>query len=104
MPTTIKTKEFDKAFRSIGDKRARLKILARIDRLELGNPGDVKAVGDGISEMRIDYGPGYRLYYTQVGQDILLLLTCGNKDSQDRDIRIAKTLKEKYRNEGARDA
>jgi putative addiction module killer protein len=64
----------------------------RIQRLELGNAGDVRAVGDGISEMRIDYGPGYRIYYKQTGREIVLLLCGGDKSSQDRDIRRAKTL------------
>jgi putative addiction module killer protein len=66
--------------------------LSRIQRLELGNAGDVKPVGDGISEMRIDYGPGYRVYYKQTGKEIVLLLCGGDKSTQDRDIKRAKQL------------
>lgn len=74
-----------------GRKGAR-QDLARVQRLELGNPGDVKAVGDGVSEMRIDYGPGYRIYYKQTGRALILLLCGGDKSTQDRDIRLAKEL------------
>ncbi len=74
------------------DRRAVARIAARIDRLKLGNPGDVKSVGDGVSELRIDYGPGYRLYFKQVGQEIVLLLCGGDKSTQDRDIERAKAL------------
>ncbi len=74
------------------DARALAKIAVRIQRLELGNAGDVRAVGDGISEMRIDYGPGYRIYYKQIGREIVLLLCAGDKSTQDRDIWRAKTL------------
>jgi len=72
--------------------RARAKVLARIDRLSLGNPGDVAPVGDGISEMRIHYGPGYRVYYTQRGEEIVMLLCGGDKSSRAADIRAAKKL------------
>jgi putative addiction module killer protein len=65
---------------------------ARIDRLSLGNPGDVAPVGDGISEMRIHYGPGYRIYYVQRGDEIVVLLCGGDKSSQISDIRAAKKL------------
>ena len=71
------------------DDRARAKILARIDRLALGNPGDVAPVGEGVSEMRVHYGPGYRLYFVQRGQQIIFLLTGGDKSSQTRDIKAA---------------
>ena len=74
------------------DQRARRRIAARIDRLVDGNPGDVKPVGDGVSELRIDHGPGYRLYFTQRGQFLVLLLCGGDKSSQDRDIAKAKAL------------
>ena len=74
------------------DRRAVARIAARIDRLKLGNPGDVKSVGDGVSELRIDYGPGYRLYFKRVGQEIVLLLCGGDKSTQDRDIQRAKVL------------
>lgn len=64
----------------------------RVKRLELGNPGDVEPVGDGVSEMRIDYGPGYRVHYTERGNELVMLLVGGDKSSQDRDIAGAKQL------------
>jgi putative addiction module killer protein len=77
---------------ALRDPRARSRIGVRIDRLVDGNPGDVKSVGDGVSEMRIDYGPGYRLYFTRRGDLLVVLLCGGDKSSQDRDIRRAKTM------------
>ena len=64
----------------------------RIRRIELGNPGDVRPVGEGVSELRIDYGPGYRMYFVQQGRTIVLLLCGGDKSSQRRDIALAKQL------------
>ena len=92
MPTIKRTNEFSSWLRSLRDIRARAKVLARIDRLSLGNPGDVAPVGDGVSEMRIHYGPGYRVYYIQRGEEIIVLLFGGDKGSQDSDIRAAKKL------------
>ena len=66
--------------------------MRRVERMESGNPGDVAAVGNGISEMRIHYGPGYRLYFTQRGNDVVLLLCGGDKNSQARDIVMAKQI------------
>lgn len=97
--TITKTATFDKALKSIKDARAKAKILVRIDRLAAGNPGDVKEVGEGISEMRITEGAGYRVYYTQIGEEIVLLLTVGSKDTQQKDIKAAKTLKDEYTKE-----
>jgi len=74
------------------DLQARARIAIRIDRLAGGNPGDVKPVGDGVSELRIDCGPGYRLYFTRKGALLVILLCGGDKSSQDRDIRQAKAL------------
>jgi putative addiction module killer protein len=74
------------------DLRARARIAVRIDRLAEGNPGDVKPVGEGVNELRIDHGPGYRLYFVQRGQAIVVLLCGGDKSSQARDIRQAKAL------------
>ena len=68
------------------------RIAIRIDRLALGNPGDVKSVGGKVSELRVDYGPGYRIYFTRRGQEIVILLCGGDKGSQKRDIRIAVSL------------
>jgi putative addiction module killer protein len=88
-----KTAEFDKWLSGLRDTRARAKILVRIQRLALGNPGDVAPVGGGISEMRIDYGPGYRAYYKQIG-DTATFLFGGDKDSQKTDVPKAKTIAE----------
>lgn len=77
---------------SLRDANAKARIARRIDRLALGNPGDVKPVGEGISEMRIDYGPGYRVYFVQRGSTLIILLCGGDKRTQDQDIRHAKTL------------
>lgn len=90
--TIKRTDEFSGWFRELRDIRARAKVLARIDRLSLGNPGDVAPVGDGVSEMRIHYGPGYRVYYIQRGEEIVVLLCGGDKSSQNSDVRAAKKL------------
>ena len=92
MPQITKTDEFDGWLGKLKDSKALAKILARLQRLELGNPGDVKPVGNGVSELRVDYGPGYRVYYKQTGKDIVLLLCGGDKSTQDGDIRRAKQL------------
>jgi len=74
------------------DKRARDAVVSRIDRLRFGNAGDVKPVGGDISELRIHYGPGYRVYFQQRGHTIIILLCGGDKESQRKDIQIAKLL------------
>jgi putative addiction module killer protein len=74
------------------DNRARAKIAARIDRLALGNPGDVQPVGAGVSELRIHYGPGYRVYFVKRGMVLIVLLCGGDKSTQTKDIKAAKTL------------
>ena len=74
------------------DIRARARILVRIERLSLGNPGDVKPVGEGVSEMRIDYGPGYRVYFKKIGQRVVVLLAGGDKRTQAKDIKSALRL------------
>jgi putative addiction module killer protein len=79
-------------FARLRDYEARARILSRIRRLLLGNPGDVKPVGEGISEMRIDYGPGYRVYFTRRGYSLIILLAGGDKSTQARDIESAKHL------------
>jgi putative addiction module killer protein len=86
-----KTAEFDKWLDGLRDTRAQAKVLVRIQRLAAGNAGDVAPVGDGISEMRIHYGPGYRAYYKQTG-DTATFLFGGVKDSQQADIAKAKTI------------
>jgi putative addiction module killer protein len=79
-------------FAGLRDHQARARITARIRRLSLGNPGDVKPVGSGVSEMRIDYGPGYRVYFVQRGKVVAILLCGGDKRTQDRDIARAVAL------------
>jgi len=80
---------FDAWLTNLNDSNARARIAARIDRLALGNPGDVKPVGSGVSEMRIDYGPGYRVYYARTDRVVYLLLCGGTKATQDADIKRA---------------
>ncbi len=97
MPTVTRTDEFSNWLKSLRDIRARAKILARIDRLELGNPGDIASVGEGVSELRIHYGPGYRIYIHQRGEEIVILLCGGDKNSQRADIALAKQLAVRFR-------
>ena len=87
-----KTEIFTKWIDGLRDLRARARILVRIERLAEGNPGDVRPVGEGISEMRIDYGPGYRVYYKKQGSKLVILLAGGDKRSQSRDIKNALNL------------
>ena len=86
------TEVYFKWFHSLRDRQARARINARIRRLSLGNPGDVKPVGEGVSELRIDYGPGYRVYFVQRQQTIVILLAGGDKHTQDQDIKTAREL------------
>ena len=86
------TEVYSKWFNSLRDRQARARIDARIRRLSLGNPGDVKPVGEGISELRIDYGSGYRVYFVQRQQTIVILLAGGDKHTQDQDIKTALEL------------
>ena len=88
MHEIFKTSSFDEWLRKLRDRHA----VARIDRLALGNPGDVKPVGSGISEMRIDYGPGYRVYFMRRGAVIIVLLCGGDKTTQQTDIQEANGL------------
>jgi len=76
----------------LDDIRARARVLVRIERLAAGNPGDVAAVGEGVSELRIDYGPGYRVYYKQFGKSLVILLAGGDKHTQTKDIKTALRL------------
>jgi putative addiction module killer protein len=79
-------------FKRLRDENAKARINVRIRRLSLGNLGDVKAVGDGVRELRIDYGPGYRVYFVQRGDTLVILLCGGDKRTQEKDIRAAKHL------------
>lgn len=83
---------FRKWQRKLKDGKAKAAIAMRLQRLASGNPGDAEPVGDGVSELRIHYGPGYRVYYQQRGETFILLLCGGDKSTQDRDIRTAKLI------------
>jgi putative addiction module killer protein len=84
--TIVKSATFDSWFSALKDRHAKARIAARIDRLALGNAGDAKPVGFGVSEMRIDYGPGYRVYFQQRGPIIVVILCGGDKSAQTSDI------------------
>lgn len=86
------TEHYARWFDALKDRSARARIDIRIRRLSLGNPGDVKPVGRGVSELRIDHGPGYRVYFVQRGTQIVVLLAGGDKSSQSRDISVALEL------------
>jgi putative addiction module killer protein len=92
MPEIRKTEVFGKWLDGLADIHARARILVRIERLAAGNPGDVEPVGEGVSELRINYGPGYRVYYKQHGQSLIILLAGGDKHTQGKDIKTALRL------------
>ncbi|WP_165062947.1 type II toxin-antitoxin system RelE/ParE family toxin [Adlercreutzia sp. ZJ154] len=93
----VQTEEFVKWLKRLKDIDARARINVRLKRIELtGNLGDAKSVGDGVYELRIDYGPGYRVYYSQRGKELLLLLIGGDKSSQQKDIEKAKKINTEY--------
>jgi putative addiction module killer protein len=93
----IRSEEFDGWLKRLRDLRARARVQAHITRLSMGNPGDVKPVGEGISEMRIDYGPGYRVIFFQRGDVLVVLLCGGDKSTQDRDIDNAKAIAQRWK-------
>ncbi|WP_346891023.1 type II toxin-antitoxin system RelE/ParE family toxin [uncultured Roseibium sp.] len=99
MVKLLRTADFDKWLSRLKDGRAVARIADRLDRLAMGNPGDVKHVGEGVSELRIAYGPGYRVYFLQKGSIVILLLCGGDKGSQSRDIKNAKALAEKWKDQ-----
>jgi putative addiction module killer protein len=88
----IQSNAFNQWLAGLRDSNAKARIQIRLRRLSLGNPGDVKPVGDGISELRIDYGPGYRVYYMKRGPIVIVLLCGGDKSTQARDIAQAKSI------------
>lgn len=92
MVELIRSATFDRWLTGLRDRRAVTRIAARLDRLASGNSGDAQPVGDGVSELRIHYGPGYRVYFLQRGPVLIVLLCGGDKSSQERDITQAKAL------------
>lgn len=86
------TEVFGEWLSALRDSRARARIAERLHRFALGNPGDARSVGAGVMELRIDYGPGYRVYYTRRGNVVVIVLCGGDKGSQKRDIRRAQVL------------
>ena len=86
------TESFTKWLDGLNDVRARARVLARIERLVTGNPGDVAPVGEGVLELRINYGPGYRVYYKQFGELLVILLAGRDKQTQTKDIKTALRL------------
>ena len=93
------TETFRKWRLRLRDQRVRALIASRLDRLAFGNAGDVRPVGQGVSELRIDYGPGYRIYYVKRGKTIIILLSGGDKSTQAKDIKMAKRLAAEWRDD-----
>ncbi|KWU49916.1 MULTISPECIES: type II toxin-antitoxin system RelE/ParE family toxin [Pseudomonas] len=92
--------EFQEWFHSLRDKPARGRVLTRLDNATMGNFGDCETVGNGVSEMRIHYGPGYRVYFMRIGEVVYLLLIGGDKSTQQRDIQRAKQIADEFRKKG----
>lgn len=99
MVEVLRSASFDRWLGKLKDRRAVARILVRIDRLAHGNPGDVRSVGGGVSELKIDYGPGYRVYFAQRGNTLVLLLCGGDKSTQNDDIETAKRIATEWRND-----
>jgi putative addiction module killer protein len=99
MYTVLRSDEFDAWLKRLKDDRATVRIITRIRSAEAGNLGDVQPVGEGVSEMRVHYGPGYRLYFMRRGRVVFLLLLGGNKATQKRDIERAKEMARQLRKE-----
>ena len=97
MNTLIRSSDFDKWLNGLTDLTARMRIVARLDSARFGNFGDCSPVGEGVSEMRIHTGPGYRVYFVQDGSVVYVLLCGGDKSTQDKDIRLAKKLAQKLK-------
>ena len=96
MVKVLTTQPFDRWLRKLQDRQARLRIVERIDRLAHGNPGDTKSVGQGVWELRLTYGPGYRVYYLKDSNKLVLLLWGGDKSTQQADIERAHQLAEEW--------
>jgi putative addiction module killer protein len=101
MVRVVQSATFSRWLQRLKDRRAAARVQVRIDRLAAGNPGDVRPVGAGVSEMRIRYGPGYRVYYLQHGRHLILLLCGGDKSTQSVDIDTAHELAEIWKKENA---
>ena len=97
MATVIQHPEFRKWLLGLRDEMAKSVVSARLTRMEAGNLGDAKPVGSGVSEGRIHWGPGYRIYFIQEGDTVVVMLCGGDKDDQQRNIRNAKRLAKEYR-------
>ena len=97
MIEVAKSATFDRWLRSLEDRHAKARIQVRIDRLAMGNPGDVRPVGMGVSELRIHFGPGYRVYYIAEGNRLIVLLCGGDKSSQQADIARAHRIAVEWR-------
>lgn len=97
MIEVVKSTTFDRWLRKLEDRHAKARIQVRIDRLAMGNPGDVRPVGKGVSELRIHFGPGYRVYYIAEGNRLIVLLCGGDKSGQRADIDRAHRLATEWR-------
>lgn len=97
MTEFVQSEEFESWMQQLRDIRAQLRIRARIERLSKGNPGDVKSVGEGIRELRVDYGPGYRVYLLQRSEMLIVLLCGGDKSTQAKDIKQAKSIARRWK-------
>ena len=97
MVEVVTSATFDSWLQKLKDRRAAARVLTRIDRLAAGNPGDVTPVSRAVSELRINYGPGYHVYFLREGDRLVLLLTGGDKSTQDADIRTAHTIADTWR-------
>ena len=97
---TVRSETFDKWMKGLKDKRGAARIQLRIDRLASGNPGDARPVGSGVSELRVDVGPGYRVYYQQHGVVLILLLCGGDKSTQKKDIEKAHEIAKEWKDHG----
>ncbi len=98
MYTILRSRTFDRWLHRLRDRHAVKRIVARLLAAEDGHLGDVRPVGDGVSEMRIRHGPGYRIYFTTRGEESIVLLCGGDKDSQRRDIELARRMATEWRN------
>ncbi len=101
MVEVVRSSTFDRWLTKLKDRRAAARILVRLTRLAAGNAGDVRPVGGGLSELRINYGPGYRVYYLHQGQRLILLLCGGDKSTQTGDIETAHRIADEWRKQGA---